>query len=136
MLHGVAELRPPSVFCLQPAVSIYRQRRQTSTIFYRLDNRLTGWSIQAMKTVGIFEAKTHLPGLCQQVAETGAPVMISRRGHPLVMITPVPDTLVQPREDILAAWTRWEREHGVEESGDFPEVWNLRRNREDHPLAG
>ena len=88
-----------------------------------------------MKTVGIFEAKTHLPGLCQQVAETGSPVMISRRGHPLAMITPVPATLAEPHEDILTAWMRWDSEHGKEERGEFVEVWKCRHNRDDHPLG-
>ena len=42
-----------------------------------------------MKTVGIFEAKTRLSEICDEVARTGKSVTVTRRGQPLVRIDPV-----------------------------------------------
>lgn len=43
------------------------------------------------KTLGLFEAKTKLSELCEQVARTREGVTITRRGKPLVRILPVDD---------------------------------------------
>lgn len=99
-----------------------------------LDNKPTGWFNITMKTVGTFDAKTHFTGLCQQVAETGSPIIVSRRGRPLVMISPVPSHIDQKREDILSSWQSWEREHGRDERGEFPDVWKMRNSRNKNPL--
>ena len=45
-----------------------------------------------MKTVGIFEAKTKLSQLCEEVAETHEPVLVTRRGTPFVRIDPLEDS--------------------------------------------
>ncbi len=42
-----------------------------------------------MKQVGAFEAKTHLSGLLDQVAR-GATIEITRRGHPVARLGPIP----------------------------------------------
>jgi prevent-host-death family protein len=42
-----------------------------------------------MKTIGMFEAKAKLSEICQRVARTGEPVLITRRGVPLVRIDPI-----------------------------------------------
>jgi prevent-host-death family protein len=42
-----------------------------------------------MKTVGIFEAKTKLSEICDEVARSGVGVVVTRRGKPLVRIDPV-----------------------------------------------
>ena len=42
-----------------------------------------------MKTVGIFEAKTRLSEICDEVARSGTGVVVTRRGKPLVRIDPV-----------------------------------------------
>ena len=42
-----------------------------------------------MKSLGIFETKNHLSELCEQVATSGEPVMVTRHGKPLVCIVPV-----------------------------------------------
>ena len=42
-----------------------------------------------MKTLGIYDAKTRLSEICEQVAQTGEPVVVTRRGVPLVQIDPV-----------------------------------------------
>ena len=99
-----------------------------------LDEQPTGWLNKIVKTVESFDAKTHFTGLCQQVAETGSPIIVSRRGRPLVMISPVPSHIDQRREDILSSWQTWDREHGREERGEFPDVWKIRNSRTKNPL--
>jgi prevent-host-death family protein len=42
-----------------------------------------------MKTIGIFEAKTRLSEICDEVARSGIGVVVTRRGKPLVRIDPV-----------------------------------------------
>lgn len=42
-----------------------------------------------MNTIGIFEAKTKLSQICEQVHETHEPVLITKRGVPLVRIEPI-----------------------------------------------
>lgn len=42
-----------------------------------------------MNAVGLFEAKTKLSELCARVAETGTPLVVTRRGKPLVRIEPI-----------------------------------------------
>lgn len=42
-----------------------------------------------MKTVGIFEAKTRLSEICDEVARSGRSVVVTRRGKPIVRIEPV-----------------------------------------------
>ena len=42
-----------------------------------------------MTTLGIYEAKTRLSEICERVAQTGEPVVVTRRGVPLVQIDPV-----------------------------------------------
>lgn len=86
-----------------------------------------------MKTVGIFEAKTHFPALCASVALSRTPVLVSKRGRPLVMIEPVREELTGGRSDIHTAWRVWKAEHS-EVAGDFPEVWLHRRRAKGTPL--
>ena len=73
-----------------------------------------------MKTVGLFEAKTKLSELCQEVAATGEPCTITRWGEPLVRLEAVHD----PRATRESVWTKRERhlrEHGTlaPEEADF-----------------
>ena len=42
-----------------------------------------------MKTVGIFEAKTRLSEICEEVAKTGDTVVVTKRGKPIVRIEPL-----------------------------------------------
>ncbi|MGY8646733.1 MAG: type II toxin-antitoxin system Phd/YefM family antitoxin [Verrucomicrobiales bacterium] len=39
--------------------------------------------------IGVFEAQTHLPTVCDQAVASGPSITISRRGKPLVVIFPV-----------------------------------------------
>ena len=54
-----------------------------------------------MKTVGIFEAKAKLSEICMQVSRDHEPVIVTRRGVPLVRIEP------------------------IEEKGGASEVWDI-----------
>ena len=51
-----------------------------------------------MKMVGIFEAKTRLSELCEEVATTHEPVTVTKRGKPLVRIDPVEQEPMTIRE--------------------------------------
>ena len=42
-----------------------------------------------MRQVGLFEAKTKLSEICEEVARSGESVVVTRRGKPLVRIEPV-----------------------------------------------
>jgi prevent-host-death family protein len=63
-----------------------------------------------MKTVGLFEAKTKLSEVCAEVADSGAEVVVTRRGKPWVRIAPVqeatPMTVRERREAYLASEPR------------------------------
>ena len=66
-----------------------------------------------MTTLGIFEAKTRLSEICERVAQTGEPVVVTRRGVPLVRIHPV-----EPEHGTRS--TIWElRDRFVAEHGDL-----------------
>ena len=87
-----------------------------------------------MEDIGIFEAKTKFPGLCDQVVRSGSPVLVSRRGKPLVVVSPAPE-LAKNGGGILDQWRQWEGAHPeAPDSGDFPEVWKMRQDKADHPL--
>ncbi|MCH7226135.1 type II toxin-antitoxin system Phd/YefM family antitoxin [Haloferula sp. A504] len=85
-----------------------------------------------MESIGIFEAKTKLSSICERVARTGAPVLVCRRGKPLVVISP-PEPVERPAQDVLAAWKAWTAGE-PEEGPDFPEVWKERSTSVDHPF--
>jgi prevent-host-death family protein len=55
-----------------------------------------------MKTVGSYEAKTHLPQLLSQVAR-GERITITRNGKPVAMLIPPPES---QRSDVRAAIAR------------------------------
>ena len=42
-----------------------------------------------MKSIGLFEIKTKLSQICDDVAKTGESVLVTRRGIPLVRIDPI-----------------------------------------------
>jgi prevent-host-death family protein len=51
-----------------------------------------------MKSVGSYEAKTHLPRLLSQV-EKGETITITKRGKPIAVLSPAQE---QPRRDVKA----------------------------------
>ena len=57
-----------------------------------------------MKTVGAYEAKTHLPRLLDEVA-AGETITITKHGRPVAQLVPPPDAR---RPDVGQAITEWE----------------------------
>lgn len=45
-----------------------------------------------MKTVGSYEAKTHLPRLLEEVVSTGVTLTITKHGVPVAQLTPMPSS--------------------------------------------
>jgi prevent-host-death family protein len=79
-----------------------------------MDNQPVNWYDDVVKLVGIFEAKTHLSEICEEVASTHEPVTVTKRGKPLVRIysvDPNPMTIRERREVYMAT-------HGVGEKND------------------
>jgi prevent-host-death family protein len=52
-----------------------------------------------MRLIGLFEAKTRLSEICDEVSRSGDSVVITRRGKPLVRIDPVEDDKFSVWED-------------------------------------
>lgn len=86
-----------------------------------------------MDDIGIFEAKTKFPGLCDQVVRSGTPVLVSRRGKPLVIVSPA-RTPSATGGGILDQWREWGAAHAETAENDFPEVWTMRQDKPDSPL--
>ena len=65
-----------------------------------------------MERIGLFEAKTKLSELCERVAVKGEPIVITRRGRPLVRIEPI----AKAGEIASSVWdlrARYEKKHGA-----------------------
>ncbi len=65
-----------------------------------------------MKTVGAYEAKTHLPRLLSEVA-AGETITITKHGVPVAQLVPMPD---QRRPDVGKAideWREFRRKHNI-----------------------
>jgi prevent-host-death family protein len=68
-----------------------------------------------MKTVGLYEAKTHLGELISEV-ENGETLIVTRRGVPVARVTPICDEFA----DAAAAiedWRRFRKEHNIRLGG-------------------
>jgi len=59
-----------------------------------------------MKYIGLFEVKTKLSEICDQVATSGVPVTVTRRGKPLVQIEPILNARPSLRERRATYFTR------------------------------
>ena len=79
-----------------------------------------------MKTIGIFEAKTRLSEICDEVARTQVPVIITRRGTALVFIEPVS----RPRLTIKERRAAYVTANGTGESKDERDFETAERSRE------
>lgn len=65
-----------------------------------------------MRTVGAFEAKTHLSRLLDEVAQ-GETITITKHGVPVAVLAPPPGAR---RPDVAAAiedWRRYREEHNI-----------------------
>jgi len=87
-----------------------------------------------MEDVGIFEAKTKFPSLCDQVVRNGTPILVRRRGKPLVVLSPAEYSEKPSSEGILTQWEAWEADHKDPSEEEFPEVWKLRNDKTESPL--
>ena len=71
-----------------------------------------------MKTIGLFEAKTHFSALADEVAEKGQAILVTRRGKPLVRIEAVPTGKDNIISRVREYWEKYGKEPG-EEQLDF-----------------
>ena len=69
-----------------------------------------------MRQIGLFEAKTKLSEICEEVARSGQGVVVTRRGKPLVRIEPVPT-------DRFSVWE--DRERYVVQRGRLKDEFEL-----------
>lgn len=77
-----------------------------------------------MKSIGMFEAKTRLSEICDEVARTGRSVVVTRRGKPLVRIDPL----------VAERFSVWEaREEYVAEQGRLRDEFEIPARSEDLP---
>ena len=81
-----------------------------------------------MRTIGIFEAKTKLSDICDEVARTGMPVMVTRRGTALVRIDPIQK---EPRLTVKERRAQYLVKHGATEEVDPVEFEPAARSREE-----
>ncbi len=65
-----------------------------------------------MKHIGLFEAKTRLSEICDQVMKQRQPVLITRRGKPLVRIDPVEEN----KTEIWDVAREFKKTHGFVKS--------------------
>ena len=72
-----------------------------------------------MKRIGIYEAKTHLSQVCEEVAQTGEACLISKNNKPLVKIVPY-----RAGTETASVWDTVEEsrgKYGSLENFDLPE---------------
>jgi prevent-host-death family protein len=79
-----------------------------------------------MKTVGLFEAKTRLSEICDEVARTGNSVTVTRRGKPLVRIDPV-------EVDRFSVWE--DRAEYIATRGRMKEEFDLPPRSQEVPVS-
>lgn len=79
-----------------------------------------------MKVVGIFEAKTKLSAICEEVAKNREGVIVTRRGTPLVRIEPV----VQPANTIQDRRKAYMGRYGHLEHEDTDDFETPQRSRD------
>lgn len=79
-----------------------------------------------MKTLGIFEVKTKLSRICETVAKTREPVLITVRGTPLVRIDPIESSPLSIKERRAIYMTKY----GGEEKDDTEDFSPAPRSRE------
>lgn len=80
-----------------------------------------------METIGIFEAKTRFSELCEKVFKSKEPILITKRGVPLVKIDPI------VYEDNQKSNIWMAREGFIRKYGDIEEDLELPK-RETEPI--
>jgi prevent-host-death family protein len=85
-----------------------------------------------MKSMGLFEVKNRISEICETVARTSEPVLITRRGQPLVQIQPLPRQ--SKSESVWNTVAEGRRKYGPLHDFELP-TRAVARNRPD-PLDG
>ncbi len=65
-----------------------------------------------MKTIGAYEAKTHLSRLLDEVA-LGETIIITKHGHAVAVLAPPPGTQRPDAATAVEEWRRYRREHNI-----------------------
>lgn len=65
-----------------------------------------------MKTIGSYEAKTHLPRLLDEVA-AGETITITKHGRPVAHLVPPPGAKKPDAGKAIDAWRAYRREHPI-----------------------
>lgn len=79
-----------------------------------------------MKTLGLFDTKNRFSEVCEQVARTGEPCTVTKRGRALVRIVPVEEEFRSSVWDTVAEAKR--RYGPVEEEIELP-TREVKKNR-------
>lgn len=64
-----------------------------------------------MKTVGSYEAKTHLARLLEEVAK-GETITVTKHGVPVAMIVPAEPQRLDPKA-LIDGWRKYRKEHNI-----------------------
>lgn len=72
-----------------------------------------------MKTLGIFEVKTKLSQICDEVESSGEGVIVTKRGRPFVRIEPLEHTK-SSRSEVWEARERYTAELAIEDEIKLP----------------
>jgi prevent-host-death family protein len=65
-----------------------------------------------MKTVGAYEAKTHLPRLLDEVA-SGETITITKHGVPVAQLVPMPENERPDVGKAIDEWLEYRRQHNT-----------------------
>lgn len=65
-----------------------------------------------MRTVGAFEAKTHLSQLLDEV-EKGATITITRHGRPVARLSPAEPVVARDVDEVIRSWEEYRKREGI-----------------------
>lgn len=65
-----------------------------------------------MKTIGSYEAKTHLPRLLDEVAN-GESITITKHGKPVAHLVPPPGAEKPDVDRVIDDWREYRRKHNI-----------------------
>lgn len=87
-----------------------------------------------VKSVPLFDAKNRFSELCETVARSGEPCLITRRGKPLVQVISVAAGPDHPHASVWDTWAEGKARHGpLEEEIELPE--RVAGNNRPSPLG-
>ena len=69
-----------------------------------------------VRTIGAYEAKTHLARLLDEVAH-GETITITKHGVPVAMLVPPPGAARADLAEVIAGWERYRREQNIRLEG-------------------